>query len=301
MLGKRKQPSPDHRLVARQKPVCFLPETQIVADIAFQGSMDLASIVQHFFVPTKGELIARIHDTLLPAFETQEDVELFLDQLGKVGGVLTGSLIVAAFCGERQWPTANVDCVVPFNADLVLEKLASLQRTSRTVSWSNAWDSCLHKTLDFGGKNDNRRVRIWVTNANVDPRQFIVDKFDFELVRNFYSPADDVVHIGFPSSLAHRRTFLDSRFNTNTLSRVETYRTRGFTIEFDEISAVRACQGKILIDDTKEKPPYFNFCNNFCRYGRVLSIAHCHRWNLIREEPSWTAVFFPNIKSPRCA
>lgn len=212
MLGKRKRPSLDHRLAARQRPVVFLPETQIVADIAFQGSLDLANIVQHFFVPTKGELIARIHEFLLPTFGTLEEVETFLDELGNVGGLLTGSLLVAAFCDEKQWQFMDVDCVVPFEAGTKLDSILTFFAKRKGTKVYDNWDPALLATIDLGGTH-NRRLKILVTNANIEPRQFVDDKFDFEFVRNFYSPADDVVHIGCPTSLVQRSSFLDSRFN----------------------------------------------------------------------------------------
>lgn len=300
MLGKRKQPCPD----PRKKPVVSLPETKIVANVAFRGAMDIANIVQHFFVPTKGEFVERIHAILLSAFQTQDKVQAFLGLIGKFDGMLTGSIMVAAFCGQRY--CTDIDCVVPFTC-LDDSLTRSIEKLTGGCGWESthihAWgSSILHKTIHFRCPHNAWTLKVWMTKAGVDPREFIVDQFDFEFVRNFYSPADDVVHIACPTSLVQRRTSLDPRFNnTHTLNRIQKYYGRGFVVEFDEIAAVQAYlearDQAILIDDAEEVEPDLKLCDACWR--NILSIGHRHTivWpdnNQQRMRPAMT--IYPNIK-----
>lgn len=272
--------------------------------------MDLANLVQHFFVPTKGELIDRIREVLLQALGMPEDVDKFLDLLGKARGVITGSLMVSAFGREKHWQGANIDCLLPFGVDSEIAKLrsflTSVTRTAgevlndpRTWVGQTMQTVCIDRlmnTVYVYQCSNHQKLKLSMVHADQNPSEFIASKFDLELVRNFYSPADDVVHIGCPTSLASRRTFIDSRFTVETLERIAKYRARGFTIDFDEVAAARVYLERhapsLEIDYGRSTRPDL-LCNRACGRLGVLSIAHSH-WR----DSNHSITLYPNIKNP---
>lgn len=243
-------------------------------------------------------------------FATQDNVETFLELLGAIGGVLAGSLIVAAFRGDQQdWQ--GIDCLVPFEAEGNLDPL--IEFVFATTGWLPTqesadifpWSRLVDKTYGFEcSSTGDWKLKLSVTKFGLDPREFIANNFDFEFVRNFYSPADDVVRIGCPTSLVQRRTFLDSRFTEHTLNRVKKYRDRGFAIEFEETAAVHAYQQareqSTVVYDTNLAELDRDLCND-C-WPNILSIAHRHTLVTHRkhQRPQPAIALYPNIKVPRC-